>query len=59
MNPGNPVGAVATDHREVRHAHLPFRPLLDYAHAAQPIAVVAIAAADVVQETAVSLIDDV
>src|SRR5262249_2608529 len=58
MNLRHAVGAVTPNHGEMSHAHLSRWLLLDETHAPDTIAVSWIAALDVVEETAIDLIDD-
>ena len=58
MDRGDAVGAVRADDRQVGHAHLVARALLDQAHARDAGLVAGIAVPDVVEEAAVDLVDD-
>ena len=55
---GHAVGAVRADDRQVGHADALLRPLRDQADPRQTAVVAGITGADVVQETAIDLVDD-
>ena len=58
MDRGHAVGAVRADDGQVGHAHLALAALLDQAHARHAAVVAGVARADVVEEAAVDLVDD-